>query len=140
MSRPPLTLGRACLTASGLINAICPYIFDWSRTHVFNPNWPPHAKFHNGQTMSTGAALGLLTLYYTWRSTTPAANNDSLRTAAITGSLYFFTALSAMLYPGSAGVDPEFEAEFGEGFFMFWPFSGLAVLPWVGYWLTKRRI
>jgi hypothetical protein len=21
------------------------YIFDWNKTHVFNPNWPLHAKF-----------------------------------------------------------------------------------------------
>lgn len=140
MSRPPLTAGRVCLTASGLITAIGPYAFDWSKTHVFNPNWPPHAKFHNGQTMSAGAALGLLTLYYTWRPTTPATDQDSLRTAAMIGSLYFFTALTAILYPRSAGVDPEFEDEFGEGFVTFWPFLGLTILPWVGYWLSKRRV
>ena len=81
----------------------------------------------------------LLTLYYTWRPTTNATDTDSLMTAALIGSLYFFTALTAIFYPGSAGVDPEFEDEFAEGFVTFRPFLGFTVLPWVGYWLAKRR-
>lgn len=31
--------------------------------HQHNPAWPPHAKFHNGQTMLMGIGLGLLSLY-----------------------------------------------------------------------------
>lgn len=80
--------------------------------------------------MSMGVALGALTLYYTWRSTSRPA--DSLMTAAFMGSLYFITALTAIFYPGSGGADPEW----GEGFPQFWPFSIFAVLPWVGYLLA----
>ena len=131
MSLQPFNAGRACLTASALITAIGPFAADWSASHLFNSRWPPHAKFHDGQTMSFGAALGLLTAYYTWRPTPNPA--DSLRTAAILGSLYFLTGLSGILYPGSRGMDPEF----GEGFPQFWPFLGFSGLPWVGYWLAK---
>ncbi|KAL6716126.1 hypothetical protein ACLMJK_005692 [Lecanora helva] len=134
MPLQPFNAGRACLTISALITAIGPYAADWSTTHVFNPRWPPHAKFHNGQTMSTGLLLGISTAYYTWRSTSNP--RDSLRTAAIMGSVYFLAGLSAILYPGAKGVDPEF----GEGFPQFWLFVGCSALPWMGFWLARRRI
>ena len=107
---------------------------DFNETHVYNPKWPPHAKFHNGQTMSMGASLGLLTLYYTWSSTT--APQETLTTAALLGSLYWFTGLSAILYPGSDGMDPEY----GKGFPQFWIFTGLSAITWGGWWLESANL
>ena len=130
MASPNLTAARVCLTISAIINAVGPYMADWSESHVKNPRWPPHAKFHNGQTMSTGLCLGLLIAYYTWRPT--PLPKDSLETAAILGTVYWVTSLSGILYPGALAVDPEF----GEGFPQFWPFLGLACFSWVGYWLA----
>lgn len=34
------------------------YLADWNRTHLFNPAWPPHAKFHDAWTVPMGTALG----------------------------------------------------------------------------------
>ena len=77
--------------------------------------------------MSMGLCLGLLTLYYTWRPThTP---NDSLFTAALLGSLYWITGMSAILYPGTMWADPEF----GQDAPQRTAFAVLAVLAWVGY-------
>lgn len=99
---PTSTPGRALLTLSSIGLIISPYIADWNVTHVLNPNWPPHARFHNGQTMSLGAALGLLTLYYTWRSyTTRECEKQGTVTAILLGSLYWASAFSAILYPGT---------------------------------------
>ncbi|KAF6217476.1 hypothetical protein HO133_006814 [Letharia lupina] len=134
MPRPPISLGRICLTVSAVVTSIGTYAADWSETHVLNPRWPPHAKFHNGQSMSLGLALGILTVYYTWRPT--AQPKDSLRTAAILASLYYVTGLSGILYPGALGVDPEF----GEGFPQFWLFTAFTGLPWLGYLLESRRL
>ena len=77
--------------------------------------------------MSMGLCLGLLTLYYTWRPT--RAPKDSLFTAALLGSLFWITGMSAILYPGTMWTDPEF----GEDASQRVPFAVLAVLPWVGY-------
>ena len=33
-----------------------------ARTHLYNPHWPPHAKFHNCQTMLLGVSLGTIAL------------------------------------------------------------------------------
>lgn len=111
---PYLTAGRVCLTLVGLSTSISCYIADYNETHVFNKNWAPHAKFHNGQTMSMGAVLGLTTLYFTWRPlfssmlSSRALVKDSMLSAAIVGSLYWITGLSAALYPGTKWLDPEF--------------------------------
>lgn len=128
-SLPPITPTRILLTLCALLTSTAAFLTDWSESHVLNPRWPPHAKFHNGQTMSFALILGLLTIYYTWRPTPQP--KDSLWTAAILCSAYYVAGLSAILYPGSLAVDPEF----GEGFPQFWGFVGMAVVPWVGYLL-----
>jgi hypothetical protein len=82
--------------------------------------------------MSMGLGLGLLTMYYTWRSS--PATKDSIFTAAVLGSLYAITGISGSLYPGSKWIDPEF----GEGAPQAGLFTAMAILPWVGYWLEMR--
>ena len=136
-------LGKGFLTFTAISLIFGPFIADFNDTHVTNPRWPPHARFHNGQTMSMGLGLGLATLYFTFRpapylslhpsspSSTLAANSemalaakrDDYFIAAIFGSLYWITGLSAILYPGSSGIDPEF----GEGFPQLYIFLGLFV-------------
>jgi hypothetical protein len=126
--------GKALLTLSALMQILGPFLADFNHTHVKNPRWPPHAKFHNGQTMSMGLALGLASLYYTYRrgpSTSAAAKPDDYFTAALFGCLYWITGLSGILYPGSLAVDPEF----GEGFPQVWLFVPLFVASWAGAWL-----
>lgn len=125
-------LSKIFLTLTAIGQIAGPFIADFNHTHVLNPRWPPHAKFHNGQTMSLGLLLGLATLYYTFRkSSTVAARKDSLRTAAIFGSVYWISGLSAILYPGTLAIDPEF----GEGFPQFWLFVGLGISAWAGYFV-----
>ncbi|KAE8441116.1 hypothetical protein EG329_005858 [Mollisiaceae sp. DMI_Dod_QoI] len=130
-------LGKLLLSISALGQILGPFIADFNETHVLNPRWPPHARFHNGQTMSMGLGLGLATLYYTFR---PAANvaaaKDSVMTAAVFGFLYWITGLSAILYPGSKAIDPEF----GEGFPQFWAFSGFGICSLLGWFLESRQI
>jgi uncharacterized membrane protein len=74
--------------------------------------------------------LGLLTLYYTWR-TTPAGNTkDSLNMALVCGTIYWLAGLAAILFPEADGVDPEFG---GPGFpqaKIFTALMGLGVAGW----------
>lgn len=84
-----------------------------------------------------GLSLGLLTAYFTWRKkSTSQLEEADLFTAGILGSLYWITGLSAILYPGTLFLDPEF----GEGHPQAYGFSVFAAMSWLGYWLETRRL
>jgi len=130
-------LGKILLSISALGQIIGPFIADFNETHVKNPRWPPHARFHNGQTMSMGLALGLSSLYYAFRPTeTAKMKKDSLVTAAVFGIIYWITGLSAILYPGSKGTDPEF----GEGFPQLYIFTIFGACSVLGSYLEMGRV
>ncbi|WP_405804392.1 acetyltransferase [Streptomyces sp. NBC_00210] len=102
---PKISTGRAMLTLTSLATMSLAYVADWNETHIYNPGWTPHAKFHNAQTMSLGAALGLVGLYALWMRR-GAWSHSRLQLAAGVASLYWITQLSAIFYPGTALVDP----------------------------------
>ena len=126
------SLGRALISLTSLVTAVGPYKADWNETHVKNPDWPPHAKFHNGQTMSLGLALGVTSLWQLWRRPT----RESLDTGATLASLYWLTQISALAYPGSKAVDPPGTAKFPQAVVAF---PALAVTA-LGYVLERRRL
>ena len=49
-----ISLGKILISASAVFAGVGPYLADWNETHIYKPTWPPHAKFHNAQTMSLG--------------------------------------------------------------------------------------
>jgi hypothetical protein len=59
---PSIGIILLCLPAVSL--GVGAFVADFSESHIYNPNWPPHARFHNGQTMSMAAVLGISTLWY----------------------------------------------------------------------------
>ncbi|KAF1811679.1 hypothetical protein P152DRAFT_459151 [Eremomyces bilateralis CBS 781.70] len=156
---PYLTPGNILLALVALFTSTGCYLADWNETHIHNPSWPPHAKFHNGQTMSMGLLLGLLTAYYQFRSAhlpfaVPSAKGKAtaeeqlakqqrkmdVDTAAVVASLYWVTQASAAFYPGSSLVDPPNNP---------WKMSEapqpmldtvLLSMTVVGWWLERGRI
>jgi hypothetical protein len=136
-----VTIGRIILSLIALFTCLGGYLADWNETHVKNPNWPPHARFHNGQTMSMGMGLGLLTFYLIWRvgtRSTPKDILDSAFLASLTGSLYYLTGISAIFYPGSSWTDPEFED--GKLAPQIPLFAVCFMLPWGAYFLERQRL
>ena len=99
-------IGRVLITIVALVSTLGSYFADWNRTHIFNPNWPPHAKFHNAQTMLMGSCLGLLSLYVLWIG--KANPSEKVKQATALAGLYWLTQAGAILFPGTALVDPEF--------------------------------
>jgi hypothetical protein len=89
------------VTFVAVVTSFLAYVFDWNETHVFNPRWPPHAKFHNAQTLLLGSLLGLSSLLFLWRF-------HSVNAAIITASLYWVSQLGSIAFPGTALIDPEF--------------------------------
>jgi hypothetical protein len=137
--------GRWLLSLVGLFTAIAPWVADFGLTHMYNDRWPPHAKFHNGQTLLLGTLLGLLTLFYTWRRRGFAP--DNLGVAAILASLYWITQATAGLLPNTALTDPEFlgSTRFPFGLTGPQPFLDVVVLTIVAVayalersWMTRN--
>ncbi|MFZ7089230.1 DUF6640 family protein [Curtobacterium sp. RRHDQ10] len=129
-----ITVTRAVLTVTALYGGVGGFIADWNTTHIHNPNWPPHAKFHNAQTMSLGAGLALLTLAVVWGGRGRwSASRLALATAL--SSLYPATQLSALLYPGTALVDDPDDRRGPQGYIA----AGLLVLVAVVSLVERRR-
>ncbi len=41
-----MKFGRILLTFALVATMVLPILIHWNRTHVFNPTWPGHARFH----------------------------------------------------------------------------------------------
>jgi len=71
------------------------FINDFNSTHLFNPDWPPHARLHMMMLFMTTGAFTLLGLYLCWG---PADSRlQSLKLSAIAGSLYMYGTVAAAL-------------------------------------------
>jgi hypothetical protein len=82
------------------------HVADYSRSHLLDPRWPPHAKFHDGQTLMFSIFLAVLTIFFALSRT-----QDKRITLIATTSfaaLYWVTQALAIVYPGTAFMDPEF--------------------------------
>ena len=89
----------------GLVaDAIVPSI---ARQHLRNPAWPPHAKFHNGQTMLMGIVNGTIAVVVLFTFHPLTLPLFFVGTAA--ASVYWVTMVFAPLFPGTAWYDPEFK-------------------------------
>ena len=82
------------------------HIADYSRTHLLDPRWPPHAKFHDGQTLMFSIFLSALTIFFATQRTED--RKLTLLATAAFASTYWVTQALAIVYPGTAFVDPEF--------------------------------
>lgn len=131
---------RGIMVINNFLFACGAYFADCSESHLFNPRWPPHAKFHNGQSMSFGALAAALAIYLLCRhNISLAAAKDSLFVAACVGSLTTIAGLSAILYPGTTWVDPEFSngAQIAPQVYIF---GGQLLINWFCYSLEKGRL
>jgi hypothetical protein len=90
---------------------ISPYVADWNETHIYNPNWPPHAKFHNAQTMLLGLLLGLGALWYAWKPNRDAPSwRIHFQVSVGLAAAYWITQSLSILFPGTSFMDPALNA------------------------------
>ena len=100
------SIGKLLISLVATFTAVSPYLADWNETHIYNPQWLPHAKFHNAQTMVLGAFLGLLAIYCLWFRR-EISDKQKLNEAMVLTSLYWLAQLPAALFPGTALTDPD---------------------------------
>lgn len=59
-------IAKLLITIATLIYGFVPLVVDLSDTHVFHPEWTPHARLHMVWLLGTGASLAILSLYLLW--------------------------------------------------------------------------
>lgn len=99
------TTGKLLISAVAVTAPLGGIAADWNATHVHNPNWPPHAKFHNGQTLAFAFELAGLSLWQLWG--TGSRSRTGLRWGTLLAGLYWAAQAPAILLPGAALADPE---------------------------------
>jgi hypothetical protein len=104
-ARPAVTPGKILVSLVGSSAAVGAFAADWNETHIYNPNWPPHAKFHNAQTMVFAVDLAAISLYQLW--VRKPYTRSSLRWATLFAGLFWGAQAPAILFPGTAFTDPE---------------------------------
>ena len=57
---------RILITIGVLIYALAVPLLEINDTHVFNPEWPPHARLHEVWQLATNSMIGLLALWRAW--------------------------------------------------------------------------
>jgi hypothetical protein len=57
---------RVLVTIGVLIYALAVPVLEINDTHVFNPEWPPHARLHEVWQLATNSMIGLLSLWLAW--------------------------------------------------------------------------
>ena len=60
-------LGKRLLSFVLVVGAVVSTAVDWNTTHLFNPAWHPHARFHDALFLLILDAMSLVTLWLLWR-------------------------------------------------------------------------
>jgi len=91
----PLGAGRTLLSVAATATAPVGLLADFNASHIFNPAWAPHARFHGVLFAATMAVNGWLALWLLWGRAAAGERRLRATTAALlTGTLWgvFFLA------------------------------------------------
>ncbi len=59
-------ISRILITISVLVFVVVIPVLEVNASHVFNPDWPAHARFHEVWQLITNCGIGLLCLWLVW--------------------------------------------------------------------------
>jgi len=68
-----MNIGKSLLTFSVASFAAINILADWNKTHVFNPTWPPHARFHAADMSVIVWSVTAIAIWLLWRRSTEPA-------------------------------------------------------------------
>jgi hypothetical protein len=111
LRRTDMELARWLVAFVAFVTAIGGLMADYfvpssGAQHIKNPRWPPHAKFHNAQSILMGLALGILTIVLLFQRGPLSVQRIML--SALLASIYWLCIFAAPVFPGTAFSDPEF--------------------------------
>ena|SRR5437764_11589233 len=129
-----LTLLAVWTTVNGVVA-------DFNYTHLLNPAWSPHAKFHDWVSVVTAILCGLAALFYHWRGGEESL--DHLEFSTVLQFLFWLALILGYTFPGvtgTTGEHPEFVPKvlgirLNEAFLSITSMIFIAL----GYWFERRR-
>jgi hypothetical protein len=98
-------VGRLLVTAAVLGSGIGHAVADLNRSHVFNPRWMPHARFHTASAVTTDVGWAVTSLWLLQRPGTRAERELALKIAALSPILSYAPFFVAEAVPGSEAED-----------------------------------
>ncbi|RSM80091.1 hypothetical protein DMH04_30645 [Kibdelosporangium aridum] len=126
--------GKIILTVALVATMLGPTVVDFNESHVFNPAWPPHARFHAVMLLAVGIGMSIVGLWLVWRRS-PSYEVATAVPVVVWGA--FFVPL---LVPGTS-VE-EYPGEVGRlaGIPMNLLLAGVFILlALIGYWMSVRK-
>jgi len=97
----PRSRGHALIALAATITAVVPFLTDWNDTHVFNPQWLPHARFHTATSIGMAAILSPVALWLLWRR----PNDPAAVTAAALIPIAYWAPFFAAAGVRGAGIE-----------------------------------
>lgn len=135
--------GRVLLTSVAALTTVGGFVADWNRTHLFNPDWPPHARFHDALSVALGTLLGACGLYFLLVGGRSRDREGDLALGALLPSIFWVAQGASFAFPGAEGFESEFPEKVPrvKGVWVNERFSSALVLALIalGYAAERRR-
>jgi hypothetical protein len=129
--------GRSLLTVANLITAVAPVAADWNDSHIFNPRWPSHARFHGVVALTMTSTLAGLNLWSLWSPSTDRSTSRLFAAAVPVG--YWTPFFLAPLVRGTGVDDPPHPVPRVAGVPTSLLGAAATTLTAVAGWLLDRR-
>ncbi|WP_134090944.1 DUF6640 family protein [Olivibacter sp. XZL3] len=98
--------GKKLLLGISVATIVGGYLADLNRTHILNPRWTPHSKFHNALSVITETFLGSAGLYFLLRKR--GNKKDNLKFGTLAPGFFWASMLGAIAFPGAKPLEAEF--------------------------------
>lgn len=91
-------VGNLLLTILSLFLMVGAFGADYNATHLLNPNWAGHARFHGAMTMALGVVNALMALGLLWLPVLTLTVKDRIALGAAISSIYWICMVAVERY------------------------------------------
>lgn len=95
--------GRILVSVAALSVPLVQWPVDFNSSHAFNPEWPPHARFHEVVLLLFGTGMAVVALWLIWGRTKDP--DTHMKVATLVPILAWGTFFIAILVPGTGFDD-----------------------------------
>jgi hypothetical protein len=100
--------GRVLLDSVAALNIVGGFLAGWTRTHLFNQDWPPHARFHDALAIALGTLLGACGPYFLLAGRRGERSRGDLALGALLPAISWVVQEASLVFPGAARYESEF--------------------------------